>query len=403
MAEIAGYKVTATKSTGDFVYVFYDAAGNTVGTSTGKTPQEAQAKIEVTPTETATSDTTQQTETQESTPQTTDQGNLTTVQTVQRNTGDVYELKSDGNWYLANGQKADTSNTSSSYLNTLNSLKTEIASAPAGGTSTTGSIAGGGDGSAPSVPDASLPTDLLDELTASAEFQGLPEDQQELVKQVYQVIAENDIDNAQRLAAAFETATKISDPFFKQQIRIAKDAIERGFVSIDQEEEFREQQLTNQLKDLREDVATKKEFLGLEEQAALRGLEREFESTLKTTRQNLAASGFSSSSRRAETEEILNETTGDLRESTKRRFGAQVSDLATSLGRGERDIQSEVQRLTELTKSKKLDLFRQAEETLGTKNLPSLNTTADPLGSIVGEIPQAQTRDIISGATSLIF
>lgn len=317
---------------------------------------------------------------------------------VQPTNADATVNSSSGTYTLQNGEwyKGTEKVTDASTLDYLNNTATAQGQATSG-------TSGGSSGGAPTVPNASLPANLLDELTASEEFKSLPEDQQDLVKQVYQVIAENDIDNAQRLAAAFETATKISDPFFKQQIRIAKDAIERGFVSIDQEDEFREQQLTNQLKDLREDVATKKEFLGLEEQAALRGLEREFESTLKNTRQDLAARGMSSSSRRAETEQILNETTGDLRESTKRRFGAQVSDLATSLDRGERDIQSEVQRLTELTKEKKLDLFRQAEETLGTKNLPSLNTTASPLGDIVGELPSAQTRDIIQGATSLIF
>lgn len=245
----------------------------------------------------------------------------------------------------------------------------------------------------------------IQELADSFEFQSLPEDQQELVRNVFQVIAENDIDNAERLAAAFETAEKVSDPFFKQQIRVARDAIERGFVSIDQEEQYKEKQLTKNLEDLKQDLETRKEFIGLEEQAALRGIEREYETTLKSTRQNLAARGMSSSSAREETEQLINETTGDLRESTKRKFGAQMTEALRTGDRAERDTQSEIERLRELTTGKKMELFRGAEETLGTAGLGDLNINQnlDPLGNLVGDIPQAQAKDIISGATQLIF
>lgn len=257
----------------------------------------------------------------------------------------------------------------------------------------------------PGTGEAVTPNTDISELTNSLEFSSLPEDQQELVRNVFQVIAENDTDNAERLAAAFETAEKVSDPFFKQQIRIARDAIERGFVSIDQEEQFREKQLQTNLADLKQDLETRKEFIGLEEQAALKGIEREYTQTLKSTRQSLAARGMSSSSVREESEQLIEETTGDLRESTKRRFGAQMTEALRSGERGERDTQSELERLRELTKDKKLELFRGAEETLGTAGLGKLNINQniDPLGDLVGDIPQAQAKDIISGATQLIF
>lgn len=294
-------------------------------------------------------------------------------------------------------------NYAKSQLKSANIDLTEFATGTTPSTSKTSSSGSSSTSSSTNIPNAPKIQNLLEELKNTAEFKALPSDQQELVSQVYSVIAENDIDNAERLSSAFKTAAKISDPFFKQQILIAKDAIERGFVSIDQDQQYQEKQLSTRLKDLREDVENRKEYIGLEEQSALRGLERQYQQQQKQVRQNMAASGFTSSSRREETEGLLNETTGDLRESTKRSFGMQMRDTNKSLERGERDVQSEIERLTELTKGKKLELFRQAEQTLGSKNLPSLNTNLDPLGGIVGDIPQAQTRDIIQGAQSLIF
>lgn len=313
-----------------------------------------------------------------------------------------FNLHADGRWYTKNGYEVTRESVSSSVWERLQEDYEYAKQDYPGAFEVSQNYSGptvGGDGG------AVLPKTDISELANSIEFKSLPQDQQELVRQVFQTIAENDVDNAERLAVAFETAESVSDPFFKQQIRIARDAIERGFVSIDQEDQFREQQLRTNLADLKQDLETRREYLGLEEQAALRGIEREYTQNLKLTRQNLAARGFSSSSMREEAETLLDETTGDLRESTQRRFGAQISEVATQLNRGERDFQTELSRLQELSKEKRLELFRGAEETLGTAGLSGLQGAEGlgPLGDLVGDIPQKQAQDIISGATQLIF
>lgn len=279
-----------------------------------------------------------------------------------------------------------------------------------GSTSYDGPVGGGVTSTLPvpgtDIPDVVTPTNDDSPLLQSEAFNSLPEDQQEAVRQVYSIIAENNIDQAERLKAAFETAAKISDPFFKQQILLARDAIDRGFVSITEEADYQERQLTDRLNDLRTDLEARKDFLNLEETAALKGIEREYGQNQKALRQSLAARGMSSSSERVERERLLDETTGDLRETTKRRFGVQKQEAENQLERGKRDTQKEMQRLAELTKSKQVDLFREAEATLGTTGLDGLGglgTDIDPIGGITGDIKQKQTSDIIQGAQNLIF
>lgn len=242
-----------------------------------------------------------------------------------------------------------------------------------------------------------------DELIASSEYNALPKDQQEVVRAVFGAIGANNVESAKRLVSAFEAAEKLADPFFKQQIRLAKDAVERGFVAVDQELEFEKMQAERRLQDLRTDIETQSEYLTLEETNDLKSLEREYKQNLDTTRQNLAATGMSSSSIRAEKEQILEDVTGDLRESTQRRFGYQRSQLRNQLTRNERDVSSEIARLTEVAKQNKTTLFRQAEEKLGSGNLPSLNFDVKPLGNVIGSIEQDRQNDVIGAVKNLIF
>ncbi len=237
----------------------------------------------------------------------------------------------------------------------------------------------------------------------STQFKSLSDDQKEAVLAVFEAIATNDSEKAGKIAAAFKAAADISNPFFKQELRLAVDAIERGFVSIDQEEEYKRKQLQTNLADLEQDIATQKDYLGLEEQAALRGIERQYRQDLDTTRQNLAATGKTSSSERIRVEDIIEESTGELRESTGRRFGLERTDLERRGQRGNRDTQAELARLAEVTRASRIDFLRSGEAKVGSKNLPRLGMNVDRLGNIVGDIEQRQTADIIAGANNLLF
>ena len=293
---------------------------------------------------------------------------------------------------------------------------------PSAGTPVSGSTAGstGGtpDVTAPgqSGPEFTPPTnnsvltsgttnvDFTD-LENSDEFKSLPDDFKQIVKAVFEGIATNDLKLAQRFQTALKTAQEINDPFFGSMIRLASDAIERGFVSIDRELEFKERQLQNNLEDLQRDVAARQEFLTLDEQNVLRGVQRQFEQNLETTRNNLAATGFTQSSRRARTEQILQDERSDIVESTNRRFAFERDQASNQLQRGQRDTALEVERLSELAQQGRLDLLRQAEETLGTSNLGDLPTLAgaSPLGDVFGDIPRDRLQNTLSSATQFAF
>lgn len=291
-----------------------------------------------------------------------------------------------------------------SQVSAQTSSDTQTATSSATGSTYTGEAQANIDNTT-NVPDAVNPTIDDSVLRGSDEFKSLSADQQEAVLSVYQAIAANNEESAQKLAAAFKTAAGISDPFFKQELRLASDALERGFVAIDQEEEYKVKQLRQNQIDLEQDLQTQKDYLSFEEQSALKQIERQYGEDLKKVRQNAAATGKTFSSERADTEMLVEEATGDLRESTTRRFGAQQQELARTSERSARDTQTELDRLAELTQQKRVDLFREGEAQVGTKNLPTLSGTEGiaSLGDIVGDIPQRQTADIISGAQNLIF
>ena len=244
-------------------------------------------------------------------------------------------------------------------------------------------------------PDVTYEEDIsLDEILAAS---NLSDDQKEMIRQIYGTISTNDEQNAARIAQNIAQAMEFSNPYFKAQARIALDALTRGIAAQDTDLATREQQLSNTLNDLREDIAAGKDLLSFEEARDLREVERNYQSQLRDTRQNLAASGFTSSSRRARQEDILNETTGDIRESTTRAFGERRRGLNESLERGERDTAAEIERLSELAQRGKLKLFREAEQTVGSGNLPAL-PGLQPLGDISGSLQREQAKDALSYA-----
>lgn len=309
--------------------------------------------------------------------------------------GQRYELRS-GVWYLAG---TNTFGTNQEHLDKLIGAFGGEVGAP--GNEVT---APGEKGEEFGTPGEGTFEDYDDTaLRATPEFNALSEEDQESVLAVFAVIAGNDKTQADRLAKAFQVASKINDPVFSQQLRLAVDAIERGFVSIDNEAEFAEQQLQSRLSDLREDFERNKSFFTLEQITAMKEIDRAFAQNLDVLQTNLAATGFTSSSRRTKKEGFLSDATGDLRESTSRKFEFQLDQNRASLDRGERNTSSELARLKQLTEEGKLDFLRGGEAEVGTENLPSLPGAPDPLGDIFGKIPADKLQSTINAATSFVF
>lgn len=242
-------------------------------------------------------------------------------------------------------------------------------------------------------------------LLNSEEYKRLPKDQQEVLREMLGVISGNDQKKAVRLIESFKAMQKINDPYFAQQLGLAIDGIKRGYVAIDKQAQFEEQQMSTRLKDLKEDYEAKKGFMSLEQAQVMKDIQAGYEQNLDTLQTGLAEAGFTSSSRRVQKEGILNEATGDLRESKNRAFAYEQNTLDETLQRGERDTEKELARLSELTKAGKLDFLRNAEQQIGSDALGDLNLSGAPneLGGIYGSINQDKLQDTISSMSSFVF
>ena len=138
-------------------------------------------------------------------------------------------------------------------------------------------------------------------------------------------------------------------------------------------------------------------------QSALAGIERVYTQQLQSTRDSLAASGFTQSTRRANQENLLQEEKSSLVESQQRQLAYNTSTLDQQLASSQRDTQQEIQRLSDVATQQKTDLLRTAESQLGTSNLPNLNTDISPLGGITGSLPQQQLQDTLNAAVGFTF
>lgn len=266
-----------------------------------------------------------------------------------------------------------------------------------------GYTGGGGATPATALPNQETEEDVS--LTQILSGANLSEDQKALIQQIYDTLSTNDVQNAGKITNAISAAMQFSDPYFKAQARIAIDTLQRGFGTLEGNLGEQEVGLKNTLDDLRADIAAGMGDLSFAEQQELKSLERTYDQELRNTRDQLASTGFTSSSRRARKEDLMEESFGDLRESTTRSFSRKREGLENQLTRSERDAALEIERLRRLTEEGKLDLLRETEGAIGTdalKNLPQLSGRA-PVGGIAGSISQEQARDALSFANSFVF
>jgi hypothetical protein len=246
------------------------------------------------------------------------------------------------------------------------------------------------------------------QLQTDAEFQkylstlDLTADQKKALEAIYGAVSVGDQEKANQLKAAMQAATQYSDPYFKAQTRLALDAMDRAFNATDGDLAYNETKLRTSLEDLKNDLAAAKDYLSFQEVQELQDLERHYTADLDQTQQDMAARGFSSSSIRTRKEQLINDTYGDLRESSNRAFLFKTGQLTDQEARADRDIAAEIARLQELSAQGKLDTYRQTEATVGSTALPG-ETGLTPLGGIGGTIPRQQTQDAISFASNFVF
>ena len=252
------------------------------------------------------------------------------------------------------------------------------------------------------TPSQATPQTTSPELDDLLSNSNLSADQKEAVSSIYDAITNNDADMAERIKAAMKSATEFSDPYFKAQIRLVTDALDRGLSSKEGDLAYKETQLSNTLKDLNDDIAIAKDNLSFEQTQELKGLAQSYEKTLENTRQDLASVGKSSSSIRSKAEGLMKQNYEGLVESTNRAFNTKTTTLANQGSRTARDTSLEIDRLRKLTEEGKLDLLRTAEEKVGSTGLADLGYQ-NLLGGVGGDIERQKVLDATSFANSFIF
>jgi hypothetical protein len=243
-------------------------------------------------------------------------------------------------------------------------------------------------------------------LTQLIQQYNLSPDQQKALQSIYNAVALNDQTKVDQLVSGMTAAKEFSDPYFKAQITLATDALQRGLQNKDTDLAFKQQQLQSTLKNLQQDVASGKDYLSFQQKQDLNNLQRQYEDQLSSTRDNLAATGFTQSSRRSRQEQILNDVNSGLVQSTNRAYGEKQNSLTNQLTRGQEDTAAQIQYLKDVTAQGKLDLLRQKEGELGSQTIGALGYQS--LGSqtgtnIAGSIEEKRAQDQLSFANSFVF
>lgn len=230
----------------------------------------------------------------------------------------------------------------------------------------------------------------------------LTADQKAAIQAIYDAISNNDQSQADQIKAAIAAATEYSDPYFKAQTRMVLDSLDRGFQAIDDDLSYKESSLTRSLEALQRDIASAKDYLSFQQLQEMKNLERSFTQAIDTTKEDMAARGFTSSSIRSRKEQLIGDTYGDLRESSRRAFLEKEQSYTNQLNDAQTNTQAEVARLQQLAAQGKLDATRQAEAQVGSTALSAAGYTGG-LGDIGGEIPAAQVRDANAFASQFVF
>ncbi len=230
----------------------------------------------------------------------------------------------------------------------------------------------------------------------------LTPDQKQIVQQLYDAVSTNDQAKVDKLKAAFSAATDFSEPYFKAQVLIATDALDRALGANEGDLGYQEEKLQNTLKDLLGTIDSSKEYLSFGNRQELEGLARSYEKNLEDTRTNLAALGKTSSSVRSKSEQILGEENKGLVESSNRKLAFDTNKLDTQGANAVRDTSRDISYLRDKATQDRISALRKTEADVGSKTLQDLGYT-DLLSGLPGEIERKKVQDAASFSNSFVF
>lgn len=235
-------------------------------------------------------------------------------------------------------------------------------------------------------------------------FKQLPSDEQEYMVNYYNVLTIQDEESQKILAQALEDAKAQSDPYFAEKIRMAQDELTRALGKQSGDFSSQKRDLQLRIDQLKEDLATGKERLSIDQQAELGRQQRTYEYQLENLIEAASHKGLTFSTKRALAESRLATEQGDIVESTKREFQRRITDLQRAASRGEVEAQNLLKDYERTYGENVTTLIRGAEKQLGTTDLPSglpALPGVKPLGEVVGSFAEEKQTDILQRAEAL--
>jgi hypothetical protein len=231
-------------------------------------------------------------------------------------------------------------------------------------------------------------------------FKQLSPDDQKYLVNYYNILKINDTEKQNILKQAFIDAQAAADPYFKEKIRIAQDALSLALGEQASDIASKQKDLMQKIEDIKTDLATGAGRLSVDEEAELARRQRTYEVSLESLRETAATSGLTFSSRRALAEGRLATEQTDIVESTKRTFQRQIEDLQTAAARGDLEAKNQLADYERIYGENVTKLGRTAEAYLGTTGLPAVEGYT-PLGGVTGSIEEEKLKDITQRAEAL--
>lgn len=244
-------------------------------------------------------------------------------------------------------------------------------------------------------------SDLPDNIKNSSSWQSLSNDQKSLAYFTYKTqIASTD---AQKIDAqkALEEAKKLADPYFKEQIRLAQDEINRSVSSIKNDAQSKVAQLQTRIQQIQEDLKFNKDNLTIDQQTELASQIRKNEGDLFNLQQNMAESGLAFSSPRQKAEQNLAADQQGLAESTQRKYNNQKYLAEQDAARNTASINSSLADIERQKQEKLLEIARKGEQQLGSANFSGVDGVSN-LGNVTGALPTQNQSQIIDLQNKLI-
>lgn len=243
----------------------------------------------------------------------------------------------------------------------------------------------------------SLPSEIKNNDAIMSQLESQPFDMQKMAMDSYNIQVENNEDKARKMDQAFDMAVTQADPYWKQIIRIAQDETIRTFDEAKGDYEASALRIERRRTELQEDVSSNRERLSLDEQSQLARIDRGYEQQSQNVAMAAADAGVTFGTgalARAGKQEVVEEETADIVESTKREYGQQIEDLNIRAQRGETDAAEQLTELESTYGSRVQEIGRASETYLGSERTAGLDLEGyKDLGDIVGGIEEDKIKD----------